>query len=132
MAKRKGGTAAPAKKPDGSGLKGNKTRTKKMRDNMFAGQWKKAFDKPMPKQKDHRLNIVDRTLHDAAVFKKRSGSGVGDVFLDNVRTRLRNRFGNKGAQGKFSHGGSVDLTSPENKAYLDSMTQKVYTSDKDK
>jgi hypothetical protein len=26
----------------------------------------------------------------------------------------------------------VDTTSPENKAYLDSMTQKVYTSDKDK
>ncbi len=26
----------------------------------------------------------------------------------------------------------VDATSPENKAYLDSMTQKVYTSDKDK
>ena len=32
----------------------------------------------------------------------------------------------------YSHGGSVDTTSPENKAYLDSMTQKVYTSDKDK
>ena len=37
-----------------------------------------------------------------------------------------------GAQGEFSHGGSVDLTSPENEAYFASMTQKVYTSDKDK
>jgi hypothetical protein len=32
----------------------------------------------------------------------------------------------------YSHGGSVDTTSPENEAYFASMTQKVYTSDKDK
>ena len=32
----------------------------------------------------------------------------------------------------FSEAGQVDTTSPENEDYLDSMTQKVYTSDKDK
>ena len=37
-----------------------------------------------------------------------------------------------GAQGEFSHGGSVDTTSPENEDYFARMTQKVYTSDKDK
>ena len=37
-----------------------------------------------------------------------------------------------GAQGEFSHGGSVDTTSPENEDYFARMTQKVYTSKKDK
>ena len=60
---------------------------------------------------------------------------TADILEERARknpARGAHRGQSVGAQGKFSHGGSVDTTSPENKAYLDSMTQKVYTSDKDK
>jgi hypothetical protein len=48
---------------------------------------------------------------------------VNEDRIENIRA-VRKR-----AQERIKQ---VDTTSPENKAYLDSMTQKVYTSDKDK
>ena len=43
---------------------------KKMRDNMFAGQYKNLYGHAMPKQADMGRNIMYRTLDDAAKFKK--------------------------------------------------------------
>ena len=60
---------------------------------------------------------------------------TGDILEKRARkntARGAHRGQSVGAQGEFSHGGSVDLTSPENEAYFARMTQKVYTSDKDK
>ena len=60
---------------------------------------------------------------------------TADILEERARknpARGAHRGQSVGAQGEFSHGGSVDTTSPENEAYFASMTQKVYTSDKDK
>ena len=60
---------------------------------------------------------------------------TGDILEKRARknpARGAHRGQSVGAQGEFSHGGSVDLTSPENEAYFARMTQKVYTSKKDK
>ncbi len=48
---------------------------------------------------------------------------VNEDKIENIRA-VRKR-----AQERIKQ---VDTTSPENEDYLDSMTQKVYTSDKDK
>jgi ribosome recycling factor len=48
---------------------------------------------------------------------------VNEDRIENIRA-VRKR-----AQERIKQ---VDTTSPENEDYLDSMTQKVYTSDKDK
>ena len=60
---------------------------------------------------------------------------TADILEERARknpARGAHRGQSVGAQGEFSHGGSVDLTSPENEAYFARMTQKVYTSKKDK
>ncbi len=60
---------------------------------------------------------------------------TADILEERARknpARGAHRGQSVGAQGEFSHGGSVDLTSPENEDYFARMTQKVYTSKKDK
>ena len=60
---------------------------------------------------------------------------TGDILEKRARKNTApgaHRGQSVGAQGEFSHGGSVDTTSPENEDYFARMTQKVYTSKKDK
>ncbi len=60
---------------------------------------------------------------------------TADILEERARknpARGAHRGQSVGAQGEFSHGGSVDTTSPENEDYFARMTQKVYTSKKDK
>ena len=50
-----------------------------------------------------------------------------------MKARRDESYGDWGTRTEgYTHGGVVDTTSPENKAYLDSITKKVYTSPKDK
>ena len=62
--------------------------------------------------------------------KNEAGKAISSAKGIVNKDRIENiRAVRKRAQERIKQ---VDTTSPENKAYLDSMTQKVYTSDKDK
>jgi len=62
--------------------------------------------------------------------KNEAGKAISSAKGIVNKNRIENiRAVRKRAQERIKQ---VDTTSPENKAYLDSMTQKVYTSDKDK
>jgi len=62
--------------------------------------------------------------------KNEAGKAISSAKGIVNEDRIKNiRAVRKRAQERIKQ---VDTTSPENKAYLDSMTQKVYTSDKDK
>jgi len=149
---RKGGTAAPAKKPDGSGLmekirliSGSRARDARRRKK----QGQKEIESTSPTQIHDDWTIEElvsdrdtRAEWDVGRGGKRGQLRGADIPLRTAekseRESRRNpargahRGQSVGAQGEFSHGGSVDLTSPENEAYFARMTQKVYTSDKDK
>ena len=62
--------------------------------------------------------------------KNEAGKAISSAKGIVNEDRIKNiRAVRKRAQERIKQ---VDTTSPENKAYLDSMTQKVYTSGKDK
>ena len=49
-----------------------------------------------------------------------------------MKARRDESYGDWGTRTEgYAHGGPVDMTSKENNDYLDSITKKVYTSDKD-
>ena len=131
-----GGTAAPELKPEDP-YKDKDTRRKKRGQREIEGRLTPEHVK--------EKGVDTRAKWDMG---KRGGSGkrgqlrgadiplrTADILEERARKNTApgaHRGQSVGAQGEFSHGGSVDLTSPENEDYLDSMTQKVYTSDKDK
>ena len=60
-------------------------------------------------------------------------TGAESGKKQSMKARRDESYGDWGTRTEgYTHGGVVDTTSPENKAYLDSITKKVYTSDKDK
>ena len=62
--------------------------------------------------------------------KNEAGKAISSAKGVVNEDRIKNiRAVRKRAQERIKQ---VDTTSPENEDYLDSMTQKVYTSDKDK
>jgi hypothetical protein len=62
--------------------------------------------------------------------KNEAGKAISSAKGIVNEDRIKNiRAVRKRAQERIKQ---VDTTSPENEDYLDSMTQKVYTSDKDK
>jgi hypothetical protein len=62
--------------------------------------------------------------------KNEAGKAISSAKGIVNKDRIENiRAVRKRAQERIKQ---VDTTSPENEDYLDSMTQKVYTSDKDK
>ena len=137
---RKGGTARPKpyKKPSKEAIaKGQKDIT-----DYSAEQAGKDFDEGKITFDEYYEDRDTRAEWDVGKGGKRGQLRGADIPLrtaDTLEERARkntapgaHRGQSVGAQGKFSHGGSVDTTSPENEAYFASMTQKVYTSDKDK
>jgi len=140
---RKGGTAAPELKPDDTGIDFFWHRADIER--MLKKQGQREIEGRLTPEHIKEKGVDTRAKWDMG---KRGGSGKrgqlrgADIPLrtaDTLEERARkntargaHRGQSVGAQGEFSHGGSVDLTSPENEAYFARMTQKVYTSGKDK
>ena len=128
-----GGTAAPELKPEDP-YKDTDTRRKKRGQREIEG----SLTPEHVKEK----GVDTRTKWDMGKGGKRGQLRGADIPLrtaDILEERARknpargaHRGQSVGAQGEFSHGGSVDLTSPENEDYFARMTQKVYTSKKDK
>ena len=145
---RKGGTAAPKlyKKPSKEAI--GKTPTTHYQDYLIAkGQKEIESTSPPQIHDDWTIEelVTDRDTRaewDVGKGGKRGQLRGADIPLRTAekseRESRRNpargahRGQSVGAQGEFSHGGSVDTTSPENEDYFARMTQKVYTSDKDK
>ena len=140
---RKGGTAAPELKPDDTGIDFFWHRADIER--MLKKQGQREIEGRLTPEHIKEKGVDTRAKWDMG---KRGGSGkrgqlrgadiplrTGDILEERARkntARGAHRGQSVGAQGEFSHGGSVDLTSPENEAYFARMTQKVYTSKKDK
>ena len=138
-----GGTAAPELKPDDTGIDFFWHRADIER--MLKKQGQREIEGRLTPEHIKEKGVDTRAKWDMG---KRGGSGKrgqlrgADIPLRTAekseRESRRNpargahRGQSVGAQGEFSHGGSVDLTSPENEAYFARMTQKVYTSKKDK
>ena len=135
-----GGTAAPELKPEDPYIDFFWHRADAERRRKKQGQ--REIEGRLTPEDVKEKGVDTRTKWDMGKGGKRGQLRGADIPLrtaDILEERARknpargaHRGQSVGAQGEFSHGGSVDTTSPENKAYLDSMTQKVYTSDKDK
>ena len=124
-----GGTAAPELKPEPSYIRRKKRGQREIEGRLTPEHVKEK-------------GVDTRTKWDMGKGGKRGQLRGADIPLrtaDILEERARknpargaHRGQSVGAQGEFSHGGSVDLTSPENEDYFARMTQKVYTSKKDK
>jgi hypothetical protein len=136
---RKGGTAAPKLYPH---RYRSESKEGKKFGEMLTAKGQKEIEGRLTPEYVRSKGVDTRVQWDVGKGGKRGQLRGADIPLrtaDILEERARknpargaHRGQSVGAQGKFSHGGSVDTTSPENEAYFASMTQKVYTSDKDK
>ncbi len=130
---RKGGTAAPELKPEDP-YKDTDTRRKKRGQREIEGRLTPEHikEKGVDVRAKWDVGKGGRPGQYRGADIPRRGAKELERRARKNPARGAHRGQSVGAQGEFSHGGSVDTTSPENEDYFARMTQKVYTSKKDK